>query len=459
MPDSPASKPLDTIIIGAGFAGLAAAKQLCKQGHNNAVVLEARDRVGGRTKHGEIAGIDIDLGGMWLGSTQKRLEALAKEYDVATYPTFLDGKAIFSAAGKIHHGQRENFRGLFGKFELLRYLPAELRLRALIRSIDCEQPWNHKKAKLLDAMSVESWIQKNLASERIKQLYRALCWSLFCAEADQISMLFFVHYAKSGENLDVLASADKTGAQNLLFHGGVHQIARKMADELGSRVRLNEAVLSITHNQTSVIVETQQSSYSAKNIIIAIPPTLVPTIQFDPPLPQAKMALHERLTMGSVIKYWIAYDKPFWREQGFNGTIAGDHSPALPCFDVSPPNQPLGLIAGFFDADDSLEHAASGAAARQKVVTDLLAQHFGEAARNPVDYVDNDWTAEQWSQGCYGAYAAPGVYGRYGEWLRKPIGPLHWAGTETSAQWTGYIDGAIRSGERAAAEVIEKLSS
>ena len=150
------------------------------------------------------------------------------------------------------------------------------------------------------------------------------------------------------------------------------------------------------------------------------------------------MALHSKLAMGSAIKYWVVFESPFWREQGFNGTIVRDDVPCSPCFDVTPPGQPKGVIAGFFDGDHALNHGDIGMDSRREIVLNMLAKHFGPVGREPIGYVDTDWTAEVWSGGCYGAYAAPGVYARYGPWLRKPIGPIFWAGSETSARWTGY---------------------
>jgi len=445
---------LDTIIIGAGFSGLAAAKRLRERESSNFLVLEARERVGGRTKSGSIAGLTIDLGGMWLGPSQQRLAALAKEYGVETYPTYLDGKAVISSNGKTVHGKREDYLGLFNLVEKLGYIPAEVKLKKLVADIDCKQPWQHKDAKELDAITVDTWLQQNTHSERIKQLYRVICWSLFCAEADQISMLFFLFYLKSGDGLDVMLSADAGGAQNFLFHGGVHQIAQRMADEIGDKLRLNSPVTGIDWADDSVTVHTPQGPLQARNVIVTVPQPMIRSLEFNPPLPQAKAELHQQQAMGSVIKYWVAYSRPFWREQGFNGLIAGDDSPVLPCFDVSPPDQPLGLISGFFDAEDAVLYGDCSEAERRQVVIDLLTQHYGEEARNPVDYVDNNWMAERWSQGCYGAYTPPGALARYGEWLRKPIGPLFWAGTESAEHWTGYIDGAISAGERAAEESI-----
>lgn len=449
---------LEAIIIGAGFAGLSAAHALRAKGIKDFVVLEARDRVGGRTKPGAIAGLPVDFGGMWLGPTQSRLKAMSERYQVRTYATPLDGKAIYRLRGQEFHGERENINGLFGVGDALADLLSRRQIKKLMEPLDCAAPWNHPEADDLDTLTVEHWMSRHMRSERLRAMYRLICFSLFCAEASQISMLFFLHYLKAGDGLDVLISSDEGGAQNLLFHGGVHQIARKMGEELGTQLKLSAPATAIRWREDGVTVETPAGAFTARRAILSIPPTLLSRIAFEPALPQPKTALHARLAMGSAIKFWVAYDTPFWRETGFNGTVVRDDCPASPAFDVSPPGQPLGVIAGFFDGDHALRHGDVSQTARREIVLSMLAEHFGEAARAPLDYADTDWTAETWSAGCYGAFAPPGVYAHYGEWLAKPIGPLHWAGTETASRWTGYIDGAISSGERAAAEVAEALA-
>ncbi len=444
----------DAIIIGAGFAGLSAAKSLKENGVDNFLVLEARDRVGGRTKPGTIAGLDIDLGGMWLGPTQARLASWAEQMQVQTYSTPMKGKGSFRIKGKDHHGEGEDIDGLFNLREGVDYLNSRRKLSKLSDKLDCEAPWDHPQAAELDAMTVEQWLQANVRTERTRIAYRLICFSLFCAEASQMSMLFFIHYVKSGDGLEVILSAMGNGAQRYLFHGSVHQIARKVGEELGDRLRLMQAVQAIEWSEDKAVITTADQRFEARKVIITVPATLIPKIAFSPPLPMAKAAFHNRLSMGSAIKYWIAYDRPFWRDKGLNGMVFVDDHPCAPCFDVSPPGQPKGIIAGFFDGNNALDFSDRGQDARRDLLIEMLAEHLGEEARSPIEYVDNDWTGEEWSGGCYGAYAPPGLYARYGEWLRKPISPLHWAGTETSARWTGYIDGAIRSGERAAGEVM-----
>lgn len=443
-----------TIIIGAGFAGLAAACRLRQHGIDDFLVIEARDRVGGRTKHGRIAGLDIDLGGMWLGPTQTRLRELAESYQVRTYATPLAGDAIFRSHGKDHRAAGEKIDGLYNIVEGIDFLNSKRKIDALSKDLDCDRPWDHPRAEELDAMTVEQWVADNVKTRRMRTSYRLICFSLFCAEAAQISMLFFLHYVKSGDGMEPILSADAGGAQNFLFHGGVHQIARRMGEGLGHRLRLGEPVERITWTDDGATVTTGTGDYTAGRVIVAVPPTLLPKIEFQPPLPQPKAAFHNRLSMGSAIKFWVAYDRPFWRDQGLNGMIVTDDSPATPVFDVSPTGQPKGLIAGFFDGNNALDHGDMSMAERGRIVTDMLAEHLGPRAKNPLEYLDNDWTAETWSGGCYGAYLAPGMMARYGAWLRKPIGPFRWAGTETSPRWTGYIDGAIRSGERAADECL-----
>lgn len=444
----------DTIIIGAGFAGLSAAKALREKGVDNLLVLEARNRVGGRTKPGKIAGLDIDLGGMWLGPTQTRLKQWAEELQVQTYSTPMEGKGCFRINGKSYQGEGESFDGLFNILEGTDYLSTQRKLKKLLAPLDCNAPWDHPKAAALDAMTVDQWLTANVRTKRMRTLFHLICFSLFCAEASQMSMLFFLHYVKSGDGLDIMLSSMGDGAQRYLFHGSVHQIARKIGEELGDRLHLSEPVSEVQWDDDGVAVVTGQGDYQARKTIIAVPATLLHRINFAPALPMQKAAFHNRISMGSAIKYWIAYDRPFWRDQGLNGLIFVDDHPCAPCMDVSPPGQEKGIIAGFFDGNHALDYSDRGMEARRALLVEMLAEHFGEEARNPIDYVDNDWTGEQWSGGCYGAYAPPGLYARYGHVLREPVGPLHWAGTETSAVWTGYIDGAIRSGDRAAEEVM-----
>lgn len=447
-----------TIIIGAGFAGLSAARTLLAAGDESFVLLEARDRVGGRTKPGALGDLTVDLGGMWMAPTQDQLKFLAASYKVRTYPTYLAGEAIFRISGKERRGKREKFDNLLGIRGGLAYLMAHYKLRRLMKPLDCEQPWNHPDAARLDATTVEQWIVANVRHRLLRAAFRTICSTLLCAETSQVSLLFFLHYLKAGEGLDTLISSDTGGAQNLMFHGGVHQLSTLMAAELGNRLHLNAPVDHVLWQEGEVTVRSGDRIWTAQNLIVAIPPTLLSRIAFTPPLPQRKRALHDRLTMGSSIKFWVMYETPFWREMGLNGSILRDDTPATPIMDVSPPGQDTGVLVGFIDGDHALQYADLSVQDRKAAVLASIAEHFGPRSLTPVAYLDHVWSTEEWSGGCYGAFAPPGVFSNFGQFLRAPFGPLHWAGTETSSVWTGYIEGAIRSGQRAAREVIAKPS-
>ena len=447
----------DAIVIGAGFAGLAAAKELTRQGHSDVVVLEARDRVGGRTRQTVVGGVTIDIGGMWLGPTQTRLSDLAEQFQVRRYATPLDGKHVMRILGSERVGSGDDIDNSFTWREKLSLLGLQRRITSLSKELNCEEPWSHPKAQELDSKTVESWVVERTKNETARQFFRLLCFSLFCAEATQISMLFFLHYLKSGDGLDVLVSASEGGAQNFLLQGSVNQIAVKMGEELGDRLHLEQPVRKIEWSGEAVRVTSDDAVYEARTAIVALPPTMVPKIDFAPALPQKKNAFHVKAAMGSAIKYCLVYETPFWRELGYNGFIIRDDVPCAPCLDVTPPGQPKGVIVGFFDGDHALNHGDLSMEERGAIVMNMLADHFGPKALEPIEYVDVDWSAEQWSGGCYGSYVGPGIFSRYGENLRRPVGPLFWAGTETSPNWTGYIEGAIQSGERAAGEVADQL--
>lgn len=450
---------LDVVVVGAGFAGLSAARTLMAGGEENFVVLEARDRVGGRTRSGMIGNISIDLGGMWTAPTQTRLMSLADHYRIGTYPTHIEGNAIFRIGQREREGQRNDLSQLLGIGGGLLFLFARWKLERLMAPLDNTRPWAHPDATRLDAITLETWILKNVFHPLPRVVFRAICTKLLCAESSQVSLLFFLHYVKSSGGLDVLISSDTGGAQNLMFYGGVHQISRLMAGEIGDRLRLDTPVTTISWVDGAVKVWSGEGTFSARRAIITVPPTLLNRIRFDPHLPRQKAAVHDRLSMGSAIKFWLLYNTPFWRDMGLNGTIMRDDVPVSSVMDVSPPDQDEGVLVGFFDGEHALRQADSSVEERRATVLAMLAEHFGSKAWEPLDYVDHDWTGEEWTGGCYGTYAPPGVLARYGELLQTSVGPLHWAGTEVSSKWTGYIEGAIQSGEHAANEVLEMLQN
>lgn len=446
----------DVIVVGAGFSGLAAAHAV-KAAGRSVVVLEARDRVGGRVKPGRIAGLTIDLGGMWLGPSQTRLAALAEHYGVATYPTYLEGKNVFEVAGRRGQGRGEDAFSALAPADLADFAGMVGALDAMVARTPGGAPWTAPDAERLDQITFASWLDANAKTLGARTVFEMLIRSLLCAEPKDVSLLFVLFYFRSGEGLTTLISSGPGGAQNLLFVGGLHQISERMAADLGGAVRLSEPVRSIRQDANSVEVVSDRGRYVGRQVIVALPPPLAGRIEYEPLLPHDRDALTQRMPMGSAIKAWVAYEAPFWREQGMNGSVFSDRFAFGPAFDVSPPRQPHGIIAGFFDAAAASQWAPRSSAERRAEVLRVLVDALGPKAAKPLEYIEQDWTAERWSRGCYGAFAPPGVLSAYGPALRAPVGRLHWAGTETASVWSGYVEGAISAGERAASEVLARI--
>ena len=225
---------VDVCVVGAGFAGLTAAHRLASEG-SSVIVLEARDRVGGRTCPGSIAGLTIDLGGMWVGPTQTVLDALAREYGVKTYPQHITGKSAIELNGKWHSSEGEDYLALLSLPVKVDVAQLVYRLTALSDSINPESPWTHPKADVFDAMTLQTWLNEHTHTDGAMSFMVSLIRSVFCAEPADLSFLFCLFYLRSGGNLEELTTF-RNGAQQRLFVGGVHQLSQRMADQLGERV-------------------------------------------------------------------------------------------------------------------------------------------------------------------------------------------------------------------------------
>jgi monoamine oxidase len=447
---------VDVAVIGAGFAGLTAALAIKASG-KRVTLIEARDRVGGRTEAVLVAGLKMDVGGMWVGPQQSRLLTLAEKYGIRKYPTFLNGRNIIEFGGKSTQSKGEDWEASMSITQKLDYVQVESKLKELVDSLSVDMPWTHYNAKVLDGMTFQSWLDTACYTEGVKTIFHAICGSILCCTPEQISPLFFAWYLRSSGGLNVLIQT-KGGAQDAMFHGGMHQIAARMASELNEHLSLSNPVRKIHQDADNVKLITDKFELKAKKVVVAIPAPLYKTIDFSPNLPSSKIALSQRSPMGSVIKILVAYKTPFWRDQGFNGFTSRVGSLLSPTFDVTPPQQPLGVLVGFIDADLAIKMSEIAPAQRKLKILAELAKSFGQQALEPLDYVERSWIDEKWSQGCYGAYMTPGTMTRYGAMRQSRYLNIHWAGTETANQWSGYVEGAIESGQRVAREVLEALN-
>jgi monoamine oxidase len=444
---------VDVILVGAGFAGLTAARDLRRAG-KSVIILEADNRVGGRTKPGLVAGERVDIGGQWVGPTQTELLALAAEYGVASIEQYADGDNIIDINGHMARYKGETPALPPADLEAFGALVAQL--DGYANQIAMPKPWLVDQADAWDAHTVESWMQTNVTSESVRALMRVLVRAVFSTETGQCSFLYFLSYLASAGGLEALIST-RGGAQDQLFPDSLWQIADKVAAELRQVLVLEAPVSLIEHDDEGVRVTTAKGVWSGDRVIVTAPPPMAARIDYIPPMPARRDGLTQRMPMGCVIKVVIAYEKPFWRDQGLSGLVLSDKAEFGPWLDRVTPLTRGGALVGFFDGGPAQDWADRPAEERRAKVLSDIALYFGDEALAPTDYLEEVWTRTPLTRGGYVAVPGPGVLTAFGEALAEPVGRIHWAGTETSDVWVGYVDGAIRSGKRAAAEVLRVL--
>lgn len=445
----------DVVVVGAGIAGLVAARRLQAAGVAP-LVLEARERVGGRLlRHLLNDTVVIDLGGQWLGPTQERAYALVCELGLQLFPTYTEGESLAIIGGRL-----QRYSGSvpkLGVMALLDFGSAVAKLDRMAKQVLLDAPWDAPRAAAWDSETLASWARHTMRTALGRWGIQIFSEAVFAAEPSELSLLHALFYIHSGGGFESLIST-RGGAQQDRFVEGAQSLALRLAEQLGNQVLMGQPVVRIQQSKESVCVITRSgATYTARAVIVAIPPTLAGRIEYDPPLPAVRDQLTQRLPNGAVIKCFAVYDRPFWREQGLNGMALSDCAPVHLIFDNSPPDASCGILLGFIEGAAARQMSLADTHIRRATVLECFARLFGEQARQPEAYIDHDWSAEIWSRGCYGAHFPPGVWTQFGRAVREPVGRIFWAGTETAIRWMGYIDGAIESGERAAAEVLSRL--
>jgi monoamine oxidase len=331
-------------------------------------------------------------------------------------------------------------------------------------TIKLDAPWESPNAAEYDSQTFETWKRDNVKTPGGEFLVDVAITSVFSCEPRDVSLLFVLFYIAAAGNETTPGTLERLvttspGAQSDRIVGGTQQIPIRMAQELGNRVVLSSPVRKITQLKDRVVVDSDKLTAIGQRVIVAIPPPLAGRLQYEPALPADRDQLTQRYPMGSVMKVIAVYDKPFWRDAGYTGQVVSDIGPAQVTFDNTPPKGTPGALMAFVEASASRQLDAVSTDELKAKVLDNFAKYYGEKARTPTAFYEKRWDNDVWHRGCPVCFTPPGVLLDYGPAIRRPAGRIHWAGTETATYWNGYMDGAVRSGERASEEVAKLLGA
>ena len=452
MAGTDAVREAEVCIVGAGLAGLTAARRLSQSGRS-VVVLEARDRVGGRVwTQTSTGGVPIDMGGCFVGPNHERLHALAKEMGVATFKTFVAGDNVLATGGSVRR-----YRGDIPRISPLALASAGqaiARMNAMAKQVPVDAPWDARRSDAWDAQSVRSWLSATRVPTRLaRDLIEATVRACFCCDTSEVSLLSWLLLVRSAGGVESLMNI-AGGYQDSQFEGGVGQIPMNMAAELGDAVVLDAPVNAISQKADTVEVTASGIKVTARRAILALPRALAAGIFFDPALPADHALLIHQMPAGTEVKTVAVYDEPFWRSEGLSGATVATDDPIEVTLDTTQPGHPQGVIATYCAGPRARALWQLPEMERRDILVTMLKTRLGPKAAEPAEVLELNWAEERWTRGCSLAHFPTGVLTQYGRRLREPVGRVHWAGTETASTSFGSMDGAVRSGERVCEEIL-----
>ncbi|HEY9425152.1 MAG TPA: NAD(P)/FAD-dependent oxidoreductase [Microterricola sp.] len=445
----------DVVIIGAGASGLTAASELKKAGLTVAV-LEARDRVGGRTWTDHFDGHLIEIGGQWVSPDQDALIETLAELGLETYSRYRDGDSIYiDRAGETRRFTGDIFPvGPATEAELVRLIDE---LDVLVAEIDPDQPWSHPRALEFDQVTFKAWLEDATADQEARDNISLYIGAAMITKPDYaFSLLQALLMAASAGSFSHLVDADFILDKRVV--GGLQGVSIALAERLGDDVHLGQPVRTLRWSDDGVVAVTASGlEVHARRAVVAVPPPLVSRISYEPPLPRRQHQMHQHLSMGFVIKVHAVYETPFWREAGLSGTAFSPYELAHEAYDNSNHGDSNGTLVGFVsdrNADGVFELSAEE---RKERILESISHYYGEQTKQPLFYYESDWGSEEWTRGAYAASFDMGGLSRYGADQRTPVGPISFSCSDLAGKGYQHVDGAIRVGRETAAAIVTEL--
>lgn len=442
---------VDVVIVGAGFAGLTAADQLVERGHS-VLVVDGRDRVGGRSYSDEIAGVTVDLGATWVAERHTAVRELMEKLGCSTTPQFDFGSNVLWM-----NGQRQSYSGALpnggpvDQDDIDRVLG---KFAEFLEAVDVEAAWETPDAAAMDAFSLEEWLNQQQAAPSTRALMNVISKVQWGCNPANVSLLHAVRYVAAAGGLEHQLAVEG-GQQQDRVVGGTQAIAERLAEGLGDRVVLGAQVQRIAQDDEGVTVQTGAGTVRARSVISTTSPTHRQNIEFEPPLPEQTQGLDGTWTLGTLSKAFVAYERPFWRDNELSGEAILDTGAVFITFDVSPSDDGPGILMAFCEPG---KYDGFNPADRKRRVVEQLVELYGEHAAEPIDYIDHCWGQESFAPGGPNPAVGPFATTTYGPALAEPHGRVHFAGSETAGMWAGTLNGAVLTGQRAAREVEDELA-
>jgi monoamine oxidase len=439
----------DVVVIGAGVAGLVAAERVRAAGRS-VVVLEARDRVGGRTESAPHGDRRLDLGATWIGADHRRARALVAELGLRLVPTYTGGRAVVARGGRLWNPRDYALRYAADELQLRL---ARRRLDGLVAAAPATDPWRWPDAERLDAETLESWLRRAVRGAAARATMSSMLANVVATDPSEVSLLHTLHYIRANGGLGSMLAVEG-GAQQDMVEGGMQSIADGLAERLGDAVVLGAPARAVEHGDGSVRVRGDGVEVAASAAVVALPPPLAARLAFAPALRGERDQLGQRMPLGDVVKLVAVYDEAFWRRDGLNADTWGADLPYSFSYDISGPSGEPGVVAVFFVGERARAVRAAGADWEEAAIPSL-ARCLGA---RPRAVRVRDWASEPWTGGAYSGFMTPGGWTAFGDVLREPSGALSFAGSETAVEAIGYVEGAIESGERAGTEALARLA-